>query len=247
MRKYKMIFFSIMVGFSAAGQSISISRIDMQKDKLIIFFKLEDANPNHLYQVSLYASKDNFASPLTKVIGDVGTEVKPGDNKKIEWDMVKELGSYNGDLELEIRAGVFVPFVKLTSFSNEEKYKRGKAYPLLWSSGNMGGQVDIDLIKDQTRVTGDRNVPNTGKYEYAIPGSVKPGMYQLKFTNTRNRDEYVYSEVFRIVPKVPFIAKAGAALLVGGGVYLLLNTAGGDNTTPPTESDLKRWPDIPGN
>jgi hypothetical protein len=238
-----ILFFSTLGELNA--QKISLSRIDLEMDKLVVHFSLEDTNPNHTYQISLFSSKDNFATPLTKVTGDVGTEVKAGAEKKIQWNMSQELGAYKGELAIEVRARVFIPFVKLTSFDASQKYKRGKTYPLLWSSGNMGGQIDIDLFEGQNRVDGDRNVPNTGKYEFAISGSVKPGKdYRLKFTNTRNRDEYIFSQPFRIVPKVPFVLKAGGLALIAAGAYFLLS---GDDPPPKgtIDNDIEEWPGIP--
>ena len=225
------------------AQKLTMDRIDLAKDKLIVFYSLDDVNPNHQYQVDLYSSKDNFAVPLTKVKGDVGAEVKAGKDKKIEWSVVQEIGNYAGDLSLEVRARVYVPFVKVTGLREGAVYKRGRSYPLLWTSGNMGGQVDIELYKDQTRVDGDRNVPNTGKYEYAVPGSAKPGKdYRLKFTNTRNRDEFVYSPQFQIKPRVPFLVKAAGVAAVGGAIIFLSGQDGGGNGGD-TES---RLPGLPG-
>jgi hypothetical protein len=245
MKKLVTLLCCTCLVIAGMAQKISIKRIDIQKDKLLVYFSLDDPNPNHTYRVSLYSSKDNFATPLTKVTGDVGTEVKPGTEKKIEWNIARELGAYKGELAIEVRAGVFIPFLKLTSFDAQRKYKRGKTYPLLWTSGNMGGQIDIDLFNEQTRVYGDRNVPNTGKYEFAITGSVKRGSnYRLKFTNTRNRDEYVFSGTFSIVPKIPFAIKAGAALLVAGGLYFILSTEP-DSIQPPAAKEIEEWPQLP--
>ena len=240
---FLIVLLCTITGLSA--QKISLSRIDLEMDKLIVHFSLEDTNPNHTYQISLFSSKDNFATPLTKVTGDVGTEVKAGAEKKIQWNMSQELGSYKGELSIEVRARVFIPFVKLTSFDTSRKYKRGKTYPLLWSSGNMGGQIDIDLFEGQNRVDGDRNVPNTGKYEFAISGSVKAGKdYRLKFTNTRNRDEYIFSQPFRIVPKVPFVLKVGSLAVIAAGAYFLFS--GGDPPPPPdTTKAIEEWPGVP--
>ncbi|HEY0742522.1 MAG TPA: Ser-Thr-rich GPI-anchored membrane family protein [Chryseosolibacter sp.] len=242
MRKTSALCFLLLTSTMLQAQQISLSRIDLQMDKLVVYFTLDDTNPNHTYQISLYSSKDNFATPLTKVAGDVGTEVKPGADKKIQWNMSQELGQYKGELSIEVRARVFVPFVKLTAFDTNRKYKRGKTYPLLWSSGNMGGQIDIDLYEGQNRIDGDRNVPNTGKYEFAINGSVKSGKdYRLKFTNTRNRDEYIFSQPFQIVPKVPFLVKAGGVAVVAAGLYFLFS--GGDSPVPPDNSkEIEEWP-----
>ncbi|MFZ6010094.1 MAG: Ser-Thr-rich GPI-anchored membrane family protein [Bacteroidota bacterium] len=248
----KIIIFAGLVMSLASGalaQKLSVSKIEILRDKLIVHYSLDDANPNHNYQVSLYSSKDNFATPLTKVTGDVGTEVKPGVEKKIEWSIVQELGAYKGSISVEVRAGVFVPIVKLSGFNAERKYKRGRTYPLLWTSGSMGGQIDIDLYEGQNRIHSDRNIPNTGKYEYAVPGSVKPGNdYRLKFTNTRNRDEYIFSPAFRIVPRIPFALKAGALLVVVGGTAAVVSGAGGSkdpgNNAP---GELADFPEPPGN
>jgi hypothetical protein len=251
MRTIILIFLFIASPLLKAwAQKIAVYRIDLVRDKLIVHYSLDDTNPNHNYQVSLYSSKDNFSAPVTRVSGDVGPEVKPGGEKKIEWSIAQELGAYKGSLSLEVRAGVFVPIVKLSAFDTERKYKRGKTYPLLWTSGNMGGQIDIDLYEGQDRLHSDRNIPNTGKYEYAIPGSVKPGKnYRLRFTNTRNRDEYVYSPPFRVVPRIPFVVKAGVLLAVVGGTAMVVGGGGGggnDNNNPGVQN-LEKWPDLPDN
>jgi hypothetical protein len=228
MKRISILILIALMTSRADAQKISLDRIELVRDKLVVYYSLEDDNPNHQYQVDLYSSKDNFAVPLTKVKGNVGSEVKPGKDRSIEWNIVQEIGNYSGDIAIEVRARVFVPFVKITGLKEGTVYKRGRSYPLLWTSGNMGGQVDIELYNGQSRVGGDRNVPNTGKYEYAIPGSVKPGKdYKLKFTNTRNRDEFVYSAVFRITPRIPFVVKVGGALVVLGGVAFIAG-AGGD-------------------
>lgn len=231
-----LLFLFASAAIIGHAQKMAIEKIELAREKLVVYYTLDDTNPNHNYQVSLYSSKDNFAAPVTRVTGDVGNEVKPGAQKKIEWNMAQELGAYKGTLSIEVRAGVFVPVVKLSGFNPDMKYKRGKTYPILWTSGNNGGQIDIDLYDAQDRVHSDRNIPNTGKYEYSIPASAKAGSeYRLKFTNTRNRDEYIYSPPFRIVPKIPFMVKAGAALLVLGGVAVLVSSGGGGGDNGNTD------------
>lgn len=244
--KYLYIIFFLMFGTKLCAQTLKIDRIEFVRDKIVVYYSLDDSNENQQYTVDLYSSKDNFATPLIKVSGDVGLEVKPGESKKIEWNILQELGSYKGNLMLEVRARVFVPVVKLTSFDLNKKYKRGKTYPLLWSSGNMGGQIDIDLFEGKNRVGSDRNIPNTGKYEWHLPGSVKPGSnYYLRFTNTRNRDEYIVTGPFRIVPRTPFVVKAGMLLLIGGGVAVL--SGGSESNTPPGKTSLPSHPGSPSN
>jgi hypothetical protein len=249
MRILIIVFVLCCIAINVFSQKIAVNKIELSRDKLIVHYTLDDTNPNHNYQVSLFSSKDNFAAPVIRVKGDVGQEVKPGAEKKIEWDILQELGAFKGALSVELRAGVFIPIVKLSAFDAERKYKRGKTYPLLWSSGNMGGQIDIDLYDGQDRIHSDRNIPNSGKYEYAVPGSVKSGKnYRLKFTNTRNRDEYIYSPPFRIVPRIPFIVKAGVLLAVVGGTAVVVGAGGGEGGgNTPGAQDLAKWPELPGN
>jgi hypothetical protein len=239
----------ILISANAISQKLNIESIELVKEKMVIYYKLEDANASQQYNVLVYSSKDNYATPLARITGDAGTEVKPGSNKKIEWNMVQELGNYRGEIAIEVRARVYAPFVKITSFDAGKVYKRGKGYPLLWTSGNMGGQLDLELFNGTERVYGERNVPNTGKYEWFIPGSVKPGKdYHLKFTNTRNRDEFVQSSPFRIVPRIPFMIKAGGALLlIGGGAAIISGLGGSDpgGGTTTQENPLEGNPGTP--
>jgi hypothetical protein len=228
------------------AQNLEIVRIDLTSEKVVVTYDLDDANPNNNYKVSLYSSKDNFSAPLIKVSGDIGEDVKPGENKKIEWSVGLELGKYTGEISVEVRAGVFIPFLRLTSFDTEKKYKRGKTYPLLWTSGNMGGQIDIDLYEGQNRVESDRGIPNTGKYEFSIPGSVKPGKYTLRFTNVRSRDEFITTPVFTVVPRLSTGIKVGGLVLFGGSIYLLTQFVN-PPPPPPTFEDIEIHPVLPNN
>ena len=230
--------------FQASAQTIAISWVEIAGSKIIVHYDLESANPNHEFTINLFSSKDNFSSPLTKVTGDVGNEIKPGKDRKIVWDVIAELGNYRGDLELEVRGKLYTPFMKLSGFDTSKKYKRGKTYPLVWTSGNMGGQIDVELYDGQTRVHSERGVPNTGKLEWVIPGNVKPGSdYRLKFTDTRNREDVIFTKPFSIVPKTPTPIKLVAGLAVAGGLAAVLVMTGGEKKG--TSSDLPGPPPIP--
>ncbi|MFZ6000772.1 MAG: hypothetical protein ACOYW3_09700, partial [Bacteroidota bacterium] len=140
------------------AQKVAIKEIELVGEKVIVHYDLNDNNPNNQYQISLYASKDKYSAPLTKVTGDVGGEVNPGADRKIEWNLLQEYGSFKGKLSLEIRGRVFVPFVKLRDFNTEKKYKRGKTYDLAWRPGNTN-PIHIELYKGSQRVAGELNHP----------------------------------------------------------------------------------------
>jgi hypothetical protein len=249
LRKLFWLIALMTITFNLAAQKVNIQWVQIIGDKIIVHYDLEDTNPNHEYTISLLSSKDNFAAPLTKVTGDVGNEVRPGTNKKITWDITKELGFYKGDLELEIKGKFYLPFLKLTNFDSSKKYKKGKNYPLVWSSGNMSGQIDIELYNGQDRVHRESNVANSGKYDFLIPNTIKPGSdYRFKFTNTKNRDEVIYSDSFKVGAKIPLAMKIGGIAVIGGAAALLGGGGGGSGGGgggTPTGGNLPGHPDTP--
>ncbi|HEY0651919.1 MAG TPA: hypothetical protein VGD65_02285 [Chryseosolibacter sp.] len=227
------------------AQALDIEWVEVAGRTVIVHYDLEDENPLHAYTVNLFSSADNFANPLVKLSGDVGNEIKPGNDKRIRWNITEELGLFAGEIELEVRAKMYVPFMKMTEFDTRTKYKRGKNYPLVWRSGNPGGQIDIELLLDGVRVSSDRNVPNTGKFDWQIPPGAKPSSgYQLKFTNTKSRDETFVTEPFKVVAQIPMIAKAAAAAALGVTIILLANRKEGGGTVEP---DLPDFDTVPGN
>jgi len=237
----------VLISHTITAQFLEITEIELQGINLIIHYNLEDNRPDHEYSISLFSSKDNFTTPLARVTGDVGAEVKPGLNKKINWDITREFGNYKGNLTFEIHARIFMPFVKLTDNTKGKVYKRGTNYRIQWTSGNLAGHVNIELYNSkQERVWGENNLPNNGRYDFHIAGATKPGTdYKLKFTNTKDRNDFIHSETFSIKPKVPLLVKVGGlALLAGGGVVIA--TLGGSSNTP-AEEPLIEWPGPPNN
>ncbi len=229
----------LSAGFVAA-QSVTISKVELTGDKIIVYYNLENSNPSSNFLLNLYESKDNFSTPLAKVSGDVGSEVKPGANKKIEWNIRQEYGNYKGKLALELRGKVYVPFVKMQSYAVAEAYKRGKAHDIVWQPGN-NDPINIELFKGKERIQGSMSQANNGSYVLNIGSSVKTGSdYHLRFSSTKNNDEVFITHDFKVKPKVPLLLKVLPVLLVGGGVAA---AAGGgakkDNGgTTPTGQDL---------
>lgn len=221
--KRPLLAFSILA-FSTAAicQTVLIKKIELAGEKVIVHYDLEDNNPNNEYQLNLFASKDNFAAPLTKVTGDVGGEIKPGTSKKIEWSIREEIGGYKGRLSLEIRGKVYVPFAKLQSFDVSKAYRRGKNMNLNWKAGSTN-PVHIELFKGSQRIQGELNHPNNGTYLMTIPGNVKTGKdYRIKITDAKNSEESLYTGYFKVIPKVPLLVKVLPVLAVGGAVAYLL-------------------------
>lgn len=220
----KSIIAGVMVvpSLTASAQTVEIDWVQISGRDIVIHYNLDDENPLHAYTVNVFSSIDEFAKPLLKLSGHYGNEVKPGTDKQIRWHITEELGNYAGEIEFELRAKMYVPFMKMTDFNAMTKYKRSKNYPLTWKTGNPGGQVDIELYLQDKRIHSDRNVANTGKFDWQVPGNVKPSSsYKLKFTNVKSREETYLTPSFRIVNKFPLVAKVAAGAVVGFGIFIL--------------------------
>lgn len=231
--KKPIILLALFLAIGTTAQKVVIKKVELAGEKIIINYDLEDSNPQNEYKLDLFASKDNFATALTKVSGDVGLEVKPGLNKKIEWAVREEYGGYKGRITLEIRGKVYIPFVKLLNFNPKASYKKGKSYNLSLKAGNTN-PIHVELYKGSQRISGEMNHPNSGSYTLTIPSSAKPGKdYRIKITDSKSSEDLIYSPFFQVKPKVPMLAKiAVPALVVGGAVVVLGGGAKGDSDIP---------------
>jgi hypothetical protein len=207
---------------SAFAQTVIIKKVELAGEQVIVHYDLEDSNPNNEYLINLYTSKDNYFGALTKVTGDVGAEIKPGTDKKIYWKIRDEYGAYKGKLALEIRGKVYVPFVKLQNFDPNKTYKKGTTYNLNWKPG-ASNPINIELYHGGERISGEMNQPNNGSHSLFIPKHASNGKdYRIKFTDTKNPDEIIYTGYFKVAPKIPMIAKIGAGVVVAAVLVVVL-------------------------
>lgn len=241
-----LAFLLALLARMACGQAVEIDYVEWNDNKLIIHYKLEDANATHQYLVNLFTSHDNFTTALTKVTGDVGTEVKPGLNKTITWDINRELPNFKGTLVFEVRGRVYIPYVKLRDFGENRVFKRGSNIPLTWVSGNATGQVNIELFRGQERIPVENNIVNSGRYDWHIPSGLKKGSnYKLRFTNTRDRTDFVESPQFTIKPKIPGLIKIAGVLALGGGLAFIAGSGEGGGSGSLTDEPLPGNPGKP--
>ena len=207
----------LSINHISVGQNLDIDFVALEGRNVVVHYTLDDGNAStRLFLVQMYSSQDNFTSPLTRVTGDFG-EVTAGVDKKIVWDITGELGAFKGDISFELRGRVYVPFVRIQNMPEGKVFKRGKNYPISWISGNMNGQVNIELFnKAGERLWGENNVANIGKFDWYIPASIKKGKdYRLKFTNTRDRNDVAYTNTVAIRPKIPLLLKVATVIVAG--------------------------------
>lgn len=226
-----------------AAQETSLQRIELNGELVTIFYSLNDTTQGRTYIVSLYSSKDNFASPLQKVTGDVGIEITPG-NKKIVWNAKEEFGgAFEDKIAFEIRSKVYVPFIKLQNFDKAQKRKRGRPIELIWTGGRAQNILRIDLLKGNIRLATFPNIANSGHCSVTLPSKVKYGDgYRLKIYDPKNIDEIVYTQTFRISRRIPLGLKVASGVILGLAVQTLLT-----NSSNPHKDDIPYFPGTPNN
>lgn len=208
------------------AQDFAVKRVESSQGKITLYYDLLDTLGRG-YTINVYASRDNFIAPLQRITGDAGLEVKAGKGKKIVWDAPAELGpDFDGKMGLEVRGRVYIPFVRFERFEEYKAIKRGKAYNISWTGGTPQNILHFDLYKGEKKVTSFTDVANTGKYKLTLPTSVKPGSnYKFKITDSKNKDEIVYTGNFTVKRKVPLLLKVIPILSVGALVATLGGSA----------------------
>jgi hypothetical protein len=106
----KILFlFLLLFGFSSTMKAQKIKNIKpVRNGNTIVVNYTLSAKFNQKFNVSLYVSRDGgetFEGPLEAVNGDVGEGIRPG-QKKIIWDVFKEVYTLKGDIVFDVRAEV---------------------------------------------------------------------------------------------------------------------------------------------
>jgi hypothetical protein len=227
MLKLSLSGLALCVSVAVFAQDFAIRKVEIALGKVILHYTLLDSVQRRNYTINVYSSKDNFIAPLDDVSGDVGLEVKPGGNKRIVWDPVAEYGKdFNGKISLEVRGRVYIPFVRFDGFEDYKSVKRGKDYEITWSGGTPQNILNFELYKGDKKVTAFPNIANVGHHTIKLPTSIKPGSdYKFKITDSKNKDEIVYTSNFRVKRKVPLALKVIPVVAVGAAIYLVTSSA----------------------
>jgi len=213
---------------SSYSQEVNISKIELAGPDVIIHYNLIDDNIGRKYALHLYSSLDDFIQPLNLVEGDIDIDIAVGGNKKVIWHAKEEMGEdYSGDIGLELKGTVYIPFISMDGFDDIGTFKRGKDYKLVWSGGRGDNVLNFELYRGENKIHTFEERPNVGNTSLAFPSSVKPGKnYKLKISDTRNRDEVVYTGSFQVKRKIPLGIKLGISFVVGGAAGYLISKAG---------------------
>lgn len=230
-------FLLMILPLTGIGQQLLVTRVELNGGEVIFYYNLADTVPGRTFTVNLYASRDNYVSPLTALTGDQGIEVRAGNDKKVSWNALQELGSaFDGKISVEIRARVYVPFIQ---FENFDKVKRGKPKEVTWRGGAKQSTLNFELYnKKDEKVTTISNISAAAGYtSLYIPTHVKTGKgYRFKIVDSRNKDQIVYTGRFVVKRKVPLVLWLLPAVAAGAAVTLVGESGGGgagEITDPP--------------
>jgi hypothetical protein len=219
----------VAAGNVCFAQSIEIKGIAFTDSKLVIDYDLLDSLEGRFYSVRVYSSADGFLNPLTGITGDEGLEVKPGRDKTIAWAFKEELPSgFDGKVSVEVRGRIFVPFIGVPDINHYKVFKRKRKYNLTWTGGTAQNVLNFDLYNGEKKVHTFPNLANVGHYAFEFPPHIKPGKdYRFRISDTKNKEEVVYTEPFRIKRKVPLLLKVIPTLAVGYAAYFFLMSGEG--------------------
>jgi len=242
MRPLKTIlgFAALISSMTVDAQEFAIKKVELTNSSIILHYDLIDTIKARTYSINVYSSKDNFLSPLQKLKGDAGLEVKPGMDRQIVWSSKEELGeSFKGDIELEVRGRIYIPFVKFDGFQEEQVIRRGKPKTMVWSGGSRQNILNFAVYnKAGENVDVITNVANSGNYEMILPTTIKPGKgYYFLVSDSKNKDQVMKTPTFEVKRKVPLAVKIVPVVLIGGAIAALLPKSGASNLDNP--------PDVP--
>ncbi len=227
------------------AQDVIITQVDLQPGgDVVIHYDIEDDRIDRKFTLFLYSSADNYIQPLENVEGDVGVGIPVGGNKTITWHAKEELGeTYQGAVALELKGNIYIPFIALDNFDDYKVLKRGKPYEVTWTGGRGDNVLLFELYEEDSKIKVFEERPNVGNTTIVIPKDVKPGHYRFKISDSRNRDEVVYTNPFVLRRQVPIALKivAAGALFSGGyfGVSLLGGAEGQEKIPDPLSPPAK--------
>ena len=220
------IIFYLLFSSVLQAQEIQITNINLRGDNVEIHYNLIDERIDRSYIINLYTSKDNFIQPMNLAKGDIGIDVAVGNKKVITWNAKEELGAdFDGAVSLELKGNYYVPFITLDGLEKGKIFKRGKSNDFIWSGGRGDNVLNFELYRGENLVKTFEERPNIGNTVLTIPTKVKPGdNYRYRISDTRNRDEVVFTNEFVVKRKYPLGAQIGVALVVGFGLGYLVKS-----------------------
>lgn len=165
MRKIVILFLLLSVNF-IYGQSITNVRFEQDGKKINVFYDLTGVSYRQEVKISLFISSDGgatFKGPLKSVTGDIGDKIEAGINKKIVWDVYKDVADVSGNIVFNVKAEVEKQKVKKQVFV---QYTGSLAAPIGVKAGIMNGfgyygaiRLNTNAFRKASFTTNDTEIP----------------------------------------------------------------------------------------
>lgn len=214
----------MLLSINVRSQTLSNVVATLQDDQVIITYDLEGTIAKQRFEVTIFYSHDDYASPLRLVDGDAGPDIEAGFGKRVVWRAKEELQFYTGELTFEVRSLLTYSPLVMNEPGSTSSFKLGKSLPIKWTGGTANENLQLELYKASQMVTSIASSGNTGNYIWAIPKSIKKGDdYQIRILNPTRPNDAVLSANFKLKsgPNIVLIALPVAAGL-GAAAYFLL-------------------------
>lgn len=232
-----LVSFFSTCGFGQAIRNVAASYLD---GKVTVVYDLEGVSENQVFSLELFGSHNNFSTALRNATGDVGKNIHPGKNKRIEWTPAVELGSaFKGEITFRVKGEPMPMALIVKSPSSGGSVKKGKQTQIQWEGGSSD-KVRLELYRGNERVTTFAETKNTGQYTWAVPKDLEKGSYTLK-VNAGN--ESASSAVFAVKSKPPTLIILGGVAVVGGLIAIL--ASGGSDNNSNNNNNNNGEPDLP--
>jgi len=203
------------IAFVANGQVIENVKATFADGKVFVMYDLTGGGEKRRYAIELFGSHNDFSSPLKRVKGDVGKNVKGGKAKKIEWDAASELGPSGDEIIFRVKFELIPLPLVFKSPAEGSSLKRGKRTTVQWEGGAVNQSVRFELYKNGERVTIFTEAKNTGQYVWRVPKHLRKGSYMLKLKIGEESDN---SGAFKVKPRVPMLLKLSPFIIAGGAL-----------------------------
>ena len=228
---FAAMFFSLNLG----AQSIENVAAFYSEGKVTITYELKGGKENQEYELKVFSSHNNFEAPLKLVLGDIGTKIKKGSTKRIEWDAINEIGPFQGEITFRIVGNPIISFA-FKNPADGSSIRRGKPSVIEWEGGSKEQGIKLELYHGSERVSTLVESKNSGQFAWIVPKDFDKGEgYSVKLNSGKDS---ATSGLFSIKPKYPLWLKLSPVLLVGGVICL---TGGCDGSIPPSS----KLPDAP--
>ncbi len=143
---------TLILLFSLVTNSISqrVNNVNATQfgNNIEITYTVNDVNEKDPYTIRVaYTSKNGSSVSMTHLYGDVGDGITGNGNKKIIWDVLREVESFEGEYAFKITlipSGTQKPMTKIVSNNNGEG-RLGKFKVTLESAKSIGSSIIFKL------------------------------------------------------------------------------------------------------